>query len=224
MVFNSAIPKFGYMKNILITRDEKASTELLTRLNAKNYRCFFEPLFSVKNLSIKKPETEFSAIIITSANACFALQEIGADKQSKIFTVGKHTAKKLNEAGFHNVVISKNNSAESLTESLAAENGPILYLRGSVISFDFKKHFKNIFELTVYETVEVENFSAKFSKIAYDEIYIFSQNSCRIFHRIITQNNLLEYFANAQILCLSPQIAEQAKKLGFAKIDIFSND
>jgi uroporphyrinogen-III synthase len=224
LVFNSAIPKFGYMKNILITRDETASAALLARLDAKNYRYFFEPLFSVKNLPIKKPEIDFSAIIITSANACFALQKIGANKEIKIFTVGKHTAKKLNRAGFNNVVISKNNSAESLLDSLILENGKFLYLRGLAISFDFKKHLKNVFEIIAYETIEIENFSAKFAKISYDEVYIFSQNSCRIFHQIISRNNLLEYFASAQILCLSPQIAEYAKNLGFAKIDIFSND
>ncbi|MBM3579512.1 MAG: uroporphyrinogen-III synthase [Alphaproteobacteria bacterium] len=204
------------MKNILVTRLAPAS-----RANAK---IFYEPLFTVEQLVVERISEPISAAIVTSANACFALEESRIAKGTKIFTVGEKTAAKLRRTGFQNIILSPQNSAESLQDLIADEPGLILYFRGSTISFDFAKLFPNIRDVFVYKTHEIKNFSTYFQKIPYDEVLIFSKRSCEIFHQVITRNNLLEYFSNSQILCLSQKILERARELGFKKIGIFPND
>lgn len=209
------------MKNILITRSQDNSQELARLLGKKGFRVFFEPLFTVEKISaeevLQKISAPISAIIITSANACFALQNSKIGKETKIFTVGPKTAAELRRVGFQNIIVSPRNSAESLLDLVAKESGQILYFRGSVISFDFAQKLKNVRDIIVYRTHEVENFSIDFKKITYDEVMIFSKNSCEIFHNLISRHNLLEYFSESQIICFSQQILEKARELGFKK-------
>lgn len=209
------------MKNILITRSQDNSQELARLLGKKGFRVFFEPLFTVEKISaeevLQKISAPISAIIITSTNACFALQNSKIGKETKIFTVGPKTAAELRRVGFQNIIVSPRNSAESLLDLVAKESGQILYFRGSVISFDFAQKLKNVRDIIVYRTHEVENFSIDFKKITYDEVMIFSKNSCEIFHNLISRHNLLEYFSESQIICFSQQILEKARELGFKK-------
>ncbi|MBU6140686.1 MAG: uroporphyrinogen-III synthase [Proteobacteria bacterium] len=206
------------MKSALITRTKNSSAEIIKFLENRRFQVFCEPLFTVEKLSVEKISTPISAAIITSSNACLALENSGIAKETKIFTVGEKTAERLKQSGFQNIVLSPKNSADSLFDLLTRESGPIVYFRGSVISFDFAKKLENVREIHSYKTCEIENFSTDFRKIPYDQVLIFSKNSCEIFYKIITRNNLLEYFTNSQILCLSQQILERARDLGFKKL------
>lgn len=212
------------MRNILVTRSPSASAEIARLLENQGFYVSCEPLFTVEKLAVEKISSPISAVIVTSLNACFALENSGISKEIKIFTVGKKTAQELERIGFKNIILSPQNSAESLFDLVKEESGPILYFRGSIISFDFAAKLKNIREILAYKTHEVENFSANFKKISYDEVLIFSKNSLEIFHKLIARHNLLEYFASAQILCLSDQILDSAKKYGFKKIRTFADN
>lgn len=215
------------MKNILITRSPNHCKKLVAKFSAQRFRVFCEPLFEVENITLEKITKPTAAVIITSSNAISALLDSALNKTTKIFTVGPNTATKLRKCGFENIVTSPNFSAESLFELVKEETGPILYFRGSIISFDFAAKLKNIHEIIAYKIHELEKFSPDFKKIPYDKVLIFSKNSCEIFNKLIRRHNLLEYFANAQILCPSQQILEKAKELGFnrvLKMDFLQND
>lgn len=216
------------MKNILITRSAKTSAKLIQTLKGRGFNVFCEALFSVEKLTTGIVSTPVSAAIITSLNACSALEYSKIEKETKIFTVGKKTAEELRHLGFNNIILSPQNSAESLFDLVEKEKGKILYFRGSLISFDFAKKSKNIEEIRAYKTHEIEDFSAEFKKLLqeeiFDEVLIFSKNSLEIFHKLITKHNMLEYFTNSQMLCLSQQILKRAKELGFKKISTFQND
>jgi len=205
------------MKNILITRSQFNPQAIPHDFTKDDYRFFFEPLFTIEKLPIEKISEKVSAVIITSANACFALEDSKIGKATKIFTVGAKTADRIKKIGFQNVVISPNNSAASLLDFLKKEPGQILYFRGSKISFDFAAKLKNLREIIAYKTHAVENFSADFKKIPYDEVIIFSKNSCEIFCDLISRHNLLEYFSRSQIICPSDEILKKARELGFEK-------
>ncbi len=212
------------MKNVLITRSPSASAEIAQLLANQEFQIFCEPLFTVEKLAVEKVFTPISAAIVTSLNACLALENSGISKKTKILTVGKKTAQELERIGFKNIILSPQNSAESLFDLAAQESGQILYFRGSVISFDFAAKLKNVRDILAYKTHEAENFSADFKKISYDEVLIFSKNSLEIFHKLITRHNLLEYFASSQILCLSDQILDCAKKFRFKKTCTFADN
>ncbi|OFW86696.1 MAG: hypothetical protein A2794_04725 [Alphaproteobacteria bacterium RIFCSPHIGHO2_01_FULL_40_8] len=210
--------------NVLITRPKEQAKELTQIFENVGFKAFIEPLFSVKKLPVKKISMPVSAAIITSINACFALKEAGLKHDIKIFTVGKKTAQKLCEEGFKNVIISPQNSAQSLQNLVLEEKGDVLYFHGSVISFNFK----NVKKIHAYETHEIENFSTEFLAFVqenfFDEILIFSQNSATIFFKLAQRHNLLEYFPRAQILCISDNVADYMKRLGFTKVKIFNSN
>jgi uroporphyrinogen-III synthase len=212
------------MKNILITRSFIASAEIIRLLESQEFQIFCEPLFTVEKLAVEKISAPISAIIVTSINACFALDNSGIDRETKIFTTGKKTAQELRRIGFKNIILSPRNSAESLFDLVAQEPGQILYFRGSIISLDFAAKLENVRDILAYKTHEVENFSTDFKKIPYDEVLIFSKNSLKIFYKLIAKYNLLEYFASAQIVCLSEQILDLAKKFRFKKICTFADN
>ena len=215
------------MKNILITRPQEQAVELADVFAKHGDFPFIEPLFEVEKIFPSLPSNNFSALVVTSINACQVLENSGFDRQIKIFTVGKITARKLRQMGFNNVILSPENSAKSLENLIAQEKGNILYLRGSKISFDFAKSFAAISEILVYKIHEKENFSAQLLNFAkkrrFDEVLLFSRNSAEIFFKLAIKHNLLEYFLEAQIFCLSENIRSRAEEFGFKKTANFSN-
>jgi uroporphyrinogen-III synthase len=221
------------MKNILITRQKNRSQPLIQIFESEGFKTFIEPLFSVKkNNILKKNFQKNSAIIITSSNACEAIFGLNFSKQTKIFVVGKKTKQKLSEFGFENIAVAAENSALSLQDLIIKthnKDNSLIYFHGSKITLDFKKNLKNlgfkVKKILAYQTFENENFSDDFLEISqkkiFDYVLIFSQNSAKIFMRLVKKNNLVEYFKHSQILCLSPKILEQIQKFGFKNSLIF---
>jgi len=214
------------MKRILITRPKNQARELVKFLEEQKIKTFVEPLFVVEESEIKKISDEFSAVIITSINACHALLKSGVSKEIKIFTIGKKTAQKIQENGFKNIILSPENSVNSLMDLIKENQGRILYLRGEKISLDLAKEFKNISEIIVYKICENKFFSPQLlefcQKNSFDEILLFSQNSAEIFYKLAKKHNLLEYFQGCQIVCLSEKILDNVSKFGFKNVKTFS--
>jgi uroporphyrinogen-III synthase len=216
------------MKRILITRPKNQARELVKALESQETEVFVEPIFEIEELEVKKPAQNFSALIITSTNACFALRELQIPKEMPIFIVGKKTAQKLRTLGYNNVILSSENSAQSLTDAVEFYDGQILYLRGEKISFDFAGKYNNICEILVYKVKENESFSSEFlefcQKNSFDEVLLLSQNSADLFFRLLKRHNLLESFLSAKIVCLSKKILEAASGFGFTKITTFDHN
>jgi len=214
------------MKNVLITRTENQAKKLGKTLGSQGFTTFIEPLFTVEKIKInKKPESQIAAIIITSSNAISAISDFNLPKNIKIFAVGKQTAQKLEEVGFQNITFPKENSAVALLELITKthhdKTGLNLYLHGSVITLDFEKELQklgfNSQKILAYKTHEIVNFSTdllNFSKQkTFDQVLFFSSNSVKIFFNLAKKHNLLEYFASAQLLCLSEKILTEVKKI-----------
>jgi len=223
------------MKNILITRARKHSHEIKQLLQKGNFSTFIEPLFVVKKINIDEVLTDpVSAAIITSANACKALIDFRFPKNARIFVVGKKSAKELIKAGYKNILYSPKNSAASLKELIVKthqnKSQDILYFHGPKITLDFKEELEKfgfkVRKILSYNVIEIENFTENFLQTVpqknFDHVLIFSQNSAKIFFKLATKHNLLEYFKASQILCLSDKILEDVKKLGFENSDTFS--
>lgn len=217
------------MKNILLTRSREQSRELAEFLVRQGFKPFIEPLFSIEKLDVKAQlssleKSAISALIITSANAAFAIIEADFPKDMKIFAVGKKSAQKLLESGFTNIIFSPENSAESLEKLIIKtqnnKSGFILYFHGSIISLDFEKTLAKfgfkVKKILAYKTTRMESFSDEFlefsRKNSFEKILIFSQNNAKNFVSLVKKHNLLEYFQSAQILCLSQKILSEIKK------------
>ncbi|MES2961223.1 MAG: uroporphyrinogen-III synthase [Pseudomonadota bacterium] len=207
---------------------------MVKTLEQEGFSTFCEPLFSVKKISSgQKIPGKISAIIISSSNACDAIIDFGLPKDVKIFAVGKKSAQKLIEVGFKNVEFAPKNSAESLLnliiESEENKSTPILYFHGSIVSLDFKKELEKsgfkVENILSYETQEMPNFSAELLQFiknnSFDQVLLFSQNSAKIFFKLAAKHNLLEYFKDAQLLCLSEKILHDVRNYGFTNSATF---
>ena len=225
------------MKNLLITREEERSQEIVKLLKSRGFNVFFERLFEVTKFpeafSFSK-EYLISGLIVTSVNAVLSIKKSGLPKDVRIFSVGKRTAEELIRNGFKNVIIAPKKSAKSLVNFIKInhqnKSHPLLYFQGSVTSLDFKKELEffgfKVENILAYETHPKQNFSENFleiyQKTSFEYVLIFSQNSAKIFFNLAKQHNLLEYFSSAKILCLSPKILEEARNLGFQNSAIFT--
>lgn len=215
-------------KYVLITRPKDRAQKMLESLENKGNSVFIEPLFSFEKIAstgtfVLPENTKISAVILTSANACDAIIDWGFNRDVKVFSVGEKTSQKLRENGFKNIVVAPEKNAESLLklikETYQNKSDLILYFHGSEISLDFEKELTEhgflVKKILAYRATELESFSPellRFSKTKnFDEVFLFSQNSARVFMKLARKHNLLVYFASANIICLSEKILKAVK-------------
>ncbi len=217
------------MKSVLITRQKNQSQEIVKLFENQGFTAFVEPLFFVEKIDVKKQifSEKFSAAIVTSINACSALNDFSFSKNKKIFAVGKKTAEELRKNGFKNIAISQESSAASLMNLIVKTHknklDSILYFHGSIINLDFEKELKSfgfeVRKILSYKTHESESFSSELLEFSrqkiFDHVLIFSQNSAKIFEKLARKNNLLEYFKASQLVCLSEKIRRDAENFQF---------
>lgn len=217
------------MKSALITRQKNQSQEIVKLFENQGFEAFVEPLFFVEKIDVKTQVIfeKFSAAIVTSINACSALNDFAFPKDKKIYAVGKKTAEELRKNGFKNIAISQENSAISLMKLIVETHedklNPILYFHGSIINLDFEKELKRfgfkVRKILSYRTCESENFSSELLEFSrqkiFDHVLIFSQNSAKIFEKLARKNNLLEYFKASQLVCLSEKIRLDVENFQF---------
>jgi uroporphyrinogen-III synthase len=223
------------MQNVLVTRTENQSGELVQTLYNQGFSTFIEPLFTVEKIkATTKIQPTISTIIITSANAIYFLLDLNFPKDGKIFAVGKKTAQKLHENGFRNVVFPQENSAAALLELIKEthfdKNGLSLYLHGSIINLDFEQELKklnfNIVKFLAYKTSESTVFSSQLLEFSqqknFDYILFFSGEGVKTFFQLAKNHNLLEYFRQSQLLCLSERILSEVRKFNFENSATFN--
>lgn len=227
------------MKKILITRSKIKSKKISTIFKNMDYEIFFESLFSVQKKFLqldflKNKSTAIKNIIISSSNSIYILKKLNIDKSAAIYTVGSSTAQKILNLGYINVFFPIKSSGLDLFKLIIQKNNSneeFYYFHGEKISFDFKKLLSKkgfiVNNYKVYQITELKNFSKdllsyiKFIKL--DEVLIFSTNSFKIFLNIINKHNLVEYFNNVNIICMSSGIAKIVKNCGFKNISTFKN-
>lgn len=221
------------MSTCLIIRAQEEAQKTAKMLETRGFKAIIEPIFSVKKLAVDVTDKNPQALIITSSNACEAVINSGFTKDVKIFAVGQQSAQQLAAKGYSNITYSPENSAASLNNIISASLDPlagrILYFCGDTITLDFQLELEplsfRVAKILAYKIKWHENFSPEFlTKIGKEPlnfILFYSQNSLKNFHRLAKNNNLLEYFGDSTLLCLSDKIAVTAKELGFKKIGDF---
>ncbi|MFT6106137.1 MAG: uroporphyrinogen-III synthase [Rickettsiales bacterium] len=217
---------------ILLTRPQKSSSHIAKNLAKENITYIIQPLFSIVETSDIQPlKIELQAVLITSSSAIFALKKMAIKPDVLILAVGQKTASEIKRLGYKNVIKS-NNSASSLFDlslKITSNNkGLILYLSGKKITLDLAKELRNKnFEakrIIVYETKEIDEFEDRtiyrIKNNNISEVWIYSQNTLRIFFKLLKKHNLLEYLSILEISCFSDKIAKLAQKIGFEKTKI----
>ena len=193
------------MKFLLI-RDLENCYKMAQEIKATkpNYDIIIEPVFTVERVSnplfsyleqnpqiekIGKDYNQKYAIIITSHNAIFALNDNLISRNAIIFTISKKIAKSLQEIGYLNIIISEEENARSLLLLLQKlfiniqENNKntniynldinyrFFYFRGSEITIDFRVILANfcdikpIEDVLSYKIIAKQDFSCSFKNI-----------------------------------------------------------
>ncbi len=220
------------MAKILLTRPQNLSKKIAQNFASKNLSFLIQPLFSVVPADNLQPINQKpQAILITSKSAVFALEKLAINKDILILAVGKKTADEVEKLGYKNVLFANNSAASLLDlalEKLVRNNGLIIYLSGEIITLDLAKKLQEqgfaAQKIVAYKTKENTKFSAttidEIKSSSISEVWIYSKNSLKIFHRLTLQHNLLECLREIKILCLSQEIADLAQEMNFVKTGI----
>lgn len=229
--------KKSIAQSILITRPLNESRDLARVLENKGLKPILEPIFTTDFFPVKINFINAQAVILTSANAALAIIESKIPIDTKIFAVGRKSARKLIENGYKNIIYPKKISARSLYEkilqTLDPKMGDLFYFCGDSLTLDFKyalePHRFKVHKIQSYKINWHGSFSKEFlqktKEKAPDFIIFYSNNSARNFHRLAKNHNLLEYFATSTLLSLSEKIAQELRNLGFKnKIQLFTNN
>lgn len=230
------IPKIE--QSILITRPKDLAIITAKNLQKLGYQTIIEPIFTVKTIhnwskNVINQET-LQAVIISSANAINALQELKLANDLPILAIGKKTASKIKKIGYKKIFYA-NNSARSLLEiaqkKFSPFQGKIIYLSGKIITLDLAQELNLLgYEaqrIAVYETIPKKELSKKLiNKLKnhlISKVLIYSKNTATIFYHLISKYDLLENFEQIELSCLSKQIADHCLNLGFKKIGLIEN-
>ncbi len=228
------------MTKILITSTNLPDLSSIS-LDISANLIFYEELLKITTLNtiiiqnfLSHQQNNIDAIIISSQNALYVLNNRFLNKDIKIFTVGKNTAQKILNLGYKNVFFPTKYGAEELLQIILSKynllkNQHLVYLHGSAITLDFSKillaknikvtsflayntSFSDFFSDSLQQFLDVDNFN---------KIFIFSSNALVAFFHKMQNNRLQNNLINSNIYCISNKVASQAKSYGFKKVGTF---
>jgi len=228
------------LKKILITRSKERSQDLNVFLIKNGYQTFNETLFDEFDLDFLVEDfSKIKIVLITSFYGAKAILKANISKNALIFAVGKFSCQELVKAGYQNIKYPQLASAKNLhdyilNEQFLDKKTSIYYFRGQEIAFDFKTKLEDldykINEIICYKINPKDKFSPELigftQQEKFDEVLLYSKNSALIFYKLVKNHNMLEYFKNSKILCISEELADFLRETAgdyFLKIASFDN-
>ena len=123
-----------------------------------------------------------------------------------------------------------NNLKELIFQNFNSSNGKLLYVSGDIISNDLDKDLLSngysVERIITYLVKPVENLDDKFVeklKINMPEIvYVYSQNSALSFLKLIKNHNLVDFWMNTNLMCISEKTSSVLNEIKWRKIFLFS--
>lgn len=220
--------------HILLTRPLEDSNELIIKFKNLGHFVSHMPVIQIEKLNYKiKDYSHFKGIIFTSSNAIKFLDTKLFDKKLICFCVGAATEKKALSSGFQNVISAEgnvNNLKELIFQNFNSSNGKLLYVSGDIVSNDLDKDLLSngysVERIITYLVKPVENLDDKFVeklKINMPEIvYVYSQNSALSFLKLIKNHNLVDFWMNTNLMCISEKTSSVLNEIKWRKIFLFS--
>ena len=220
--------------HILLTRPLEDSREMILKFKSLGHEISHMPLISIEGIKYEDFNfSEFKGIIFTSSNAIKFLDTKLFDKKLICFCVGAATEKKALSSGFQNVISAEgnvNNLKELIFQNFNPSNGKLLYVSGEIISNDLDKDLLSngysVERIITYLAKPVENLDDIFVeklKINMPQIvYVYSQNSALSFLKLIKNHNLIDFWMNTNLMCISEKTSSVLNEIKWKKIFIFS--
>ena len=220
--------------HILLTRPLEDSNEMILRFQKLGNIVSHLPLISVEPKNFEKIIFDhFKGIIFTSANAIKFLDTKNINKKIDCFCVGSATEKRARNNGFQNVFSAEgnvNNLKELILQNFNSSDGKLLYISGEVISYNLDEQLiksgYNVKRIINYTVKPIEKFDETFInklKLNMPEIvFVYSQNSAVSFLNFIKNYQLVDYWMNTNLMCLSEKTSTVLNEIKWKKIFLFS--
>ncbi len=216
------------MLRVLLIRPLVDALPLAKILQSKRIDSLLYPLFEPHFFSLPLLKTP-QALIITSKNALRAIETKEELKKIPLYGVGDQTATLAQRLGFSNVLSASGRTQELIDLVLRhthPKKGILCHLSGEVMKGNIVKELRaKGFEAErhiVYRIQEAKNFSETLlfdlqnKKISH--VMFFSPHTTTIFVNLINKNAFERIVSRMTAVCLSHEVAEKARSLGWQKI------
>ncbi|MFN4088546.1 MAG: uroporphyrinogen-III synthase [Alphaproteobacteria bacterium] len=216
----------------LITRPRENAGVIARALSERDIEPIQEPLLEIRATEHGPIDLDgIQAILLTSA---FGARELAATIERRdvpIFAVGDATAQIARDAGFERVE-SARGDAEALAllvmEKAKPQDGALLHAGGRTVAGDLAGQLGE----AGYEVRRVELYSALPAPALsieavealkggdLDIVLFFSPRTAATFVRLVQEAGIADRCASATALCLSAQVAEAARAVGWRRVDV----
>ena len=215
--------------HILLTRPFEDSKKLIIKFQSLGHKVSHLPLIKIESKKYKELNfAEFSGIIFTSSNAVKYLNLKKINKNIYCFCVGSATERIARLNGFQNVYTADgnvNNLKEIILQYFNYKNEKLLYVSGEIISSNLDKDLisegYSIKRLINYSVLPIDNLDLKFIeqlKSSLPEIiFVYSQNSAKNFLNLIKKYQLVDYWMNTNLMCISEKTSSVLNEIKWKK-------
>lgn len=198
-------------------------------LEERGHEPLIEPLLTIERLPARLDLERVQAIVLTSANAAFALEAVPAGMP--IFAVGERTAAAARRVGHEQVQVA-GGDVRSLASLIARcchpADGALLHVCGTKVKEGLAETLAAAgFELCrkpVYRALAARTLSAELQSALrarrIDAVMLFSPRSARIFVDLVSGHDLGSHLDRALALCLSAAVAEPCRALPWRAVEI----
>lgn len=210
-------------KWILVTRAREQAEETARELRARGFLTLVDPVFEVRRVPFALPPAgDIRAVVLTSANAAYALGRELVEKP--VFAVGEATARAAQARGAFDLRVARG-EWEDLAARILAElqppGGVVLHLSGRDLRGEIGPRLTEAgfgYErVVVYETVPREEIGSRtrhaLSRRAIGAILLYSPRTAATFARLVRQAGLEHRLEGVLCVCLSEAVAEEIDDL-----------
>ena len=220
--------------HILLTRPLDDSLLMIQRFKDLGHDVSHLPLLKIEKVENNNFNfNNYDALIFSSSNSIKFLDTKNINKNTKCFSVGPATEKKLRSLGFQNIIPAEgsvNSLLEIIQNNYDNSVGKLLYISGEIVSYDLEKDLKNkgynIDRLVNYKTThnifEDPIFIKNLEKKIPDIVYIYSENSAKSFLKFIRSSGLKDSWMNTNLMCMGEKASSVLNNIKWKKIFLFN--
>jgi len=219
-------------KTILITRPREDAERLAADFESQGFDTLIEPMLTIDFVEDPSFSTVGAqAILLTSANGARALGNSSAPRDMPVLAVGEKTAEAARNEGFTHVETAGGN-VEALADlaalTLDPVKGPVIHVSGrdvagdlagalSARAFTYRRH-------VLYKARAAEAFSEglcdALSAGDIAAVVFYSARTAATFVMLAKQAGLAGSAASMTAFCISEAVAEAARELDWARIEV----
>jgi uroporphyrinogen-III synthase len=218
---------------VLVTRPALDAARTAERLNARGHKALIDPVIEIEPLPQNIPQGNFTALVLTSANAvrvAAKLDTLAPLKTLPVFTVGTHTAEVVREHGFTDVATAAGDVNALGALMLAELRGQmqmqvplhLLHLTGEDRAGDLagvlSRSGIRIDTVAIYRARAADALKHE-TVIAFrsDKVAVvlhYSERSAAIFVQLAEAAHIIDRIVAVRHLCLSETVAAPLKLVG----------